>query len=141
MSFGWSAGDLAQAIIFITKLTQSLDSVNGAAGDYRVTFNFLEGLKRTLEPLPSLLLLGLPVALKDDISCQLKCIKQPVEDFLKEVANLRQRLGDCASRRRFSNIKSKLQWHYLISDRAEKLKARISRDLHVLDALLHRAVL
>ncbi len=141
MSFGWSAGDLAQAIIFIKTVAQALDGVTGAASDYRATVDFLESLKLTLEPLPSLSLIGLPIALKDNISSQLARIKQPVQDFGKEAAKLLPSLGDCAPRRRFSNVKSKLQWHFLISNRADKLKTQISRDLQVLDTLLHRAVL
>lgn len=51
MSFGWPAGDIAQAIVVIVKAVKALDSVDGAAGHYREATAFLNSLKQTLEPL------------------------------------------------------------------------------------------
>lgn len=51
MSFGWSAGDFAAALTLAYHLIQALDSVDGAAGDYREAVAFLLDLKRTLETL------------------------------------------------------------------------------------------
>jgi hypothetical protein len=47
MSFGWSAGYIAQAIIVLIKLVQTLDDANGAASGYREAVSFLTSLKRT----------------------------------------------------------------------------------------------
>jgi hypothetical protein len=51
MSFGWSAGDIAQAITLIVKVAKALDSADGAAGDCREAVSFLQSLRHTLEPL------------------------------------------------------------------------------------------
>lgn len=49
MSFGWSAGDIAAAVTLVCKLIQAVDSVDGAAGNYREAVSFLRDLNRTLE--------------------------------------------------------------------------------------------
>jgi hypothetical protein len=51
MSFGWSAGDISQAIVLIVKVVKALDNVEGASKHYREAVTFLESLKHTLEPL------------------------------------------------------------------------------------------
>ncbi|KAG9233362.1 hypothetical protein BJ875DRAFT_464374, partial [Amylocarpus encephaloides] len=50
MTFGWAARDMATAIRIAYELIQVLDSVDGAAAEYREAVGFLRSLTRTLEP-------------------------------------------------------------------------------------------
>lgn len=51
MSFGWSAGDIAQALVIVTKAVKALNDVDGAPAHYRESLSFLTNLKMTLEAL------------------------------------------------------------------------------------------
>lgn len=46
--FGWSAGDIVQSIIVITKICEAFRENSGAASKYAETTSFLEGFKSTL---------------------------------------------------------------------------------------------
>ncbi|TEY35220.1 hypothetical protein BOTCAL_0594g00040 [Botryotinia calthae] len=58
MSFGWSAGDIAQAISLIVKVVKALDDGSGAPDEYRKTAVFLESVNLTLKNLQVFATLG-----------------------------------------------------------------------------------
>ncbi|TGO60692.1 hypothetical protein BCON_0033g00040 [Botryotinia convoluta] len=58
MSFGWSAGDIAQAISLIVKVVKALDDGSGAPDEYRKMAVFLENVNLTLKNLHVFATLG-----------------------------------------------------------------------------------
>ena len=141
MSFGWSAGDIAQAITLIVKVVKALDSADGAASDYREATTFLQGLKHTLEPLQTFVALGAYPAYKDEIRIHVESIREPVESFLASVAKFDQSLGPNAKSGHHRHISSKLQWRFVQSKAVEKLRSKIDKHLKVLETLLQRLTL
>jgi hypothetical protein len=81
MSFGWSAGDIAQDVAFIIKVVKAVDSAGGAAGHYRGAPAFLESLKHTPEPLQTFTALNVYPTYRDEIKQQVEKIKQSVGRF------------------------------------------------------------
>ena len=141
MSFGWSAGDIAQAVVLIIKVVKALDSVDGAAGDYREAVAFLENLKHTLEPLQSFTALGAYPAYGDEIRRHVEAIKHPIESFLAIAAKFERSLGPNAKAGHHRHIPRKLQWRFIDSKPVEKLRDQISGHMQILETLLHRLTL
>jgi hypothetical protein len=141
MSFGWSAGDIAQAITLIVKVVKALDSADGAAGGYREAVAFLQGLKHTLEPLQTFTALGAYPAYKDEIQKHVESIREPIESFLVSAAKFDHSLGPNAKSGHHRHISSKLQWWFVESKAMDKLRNKIDRHLKVLETLLQRLTL
>ena len=138
MSFGWSAGDIVQAIGLIVKVAKALDGVDGAASDYREAVIFLTSLQRTLEPLRTLSILEYSSAYKDDIEHAVSKIKDPINKFLALTAKFEPSLGTASHSSHYQHIRKKLQWRFMASKRANELKKSIEGNLGILNSLLHR---
>ena len=141
MSFGWSAGDIAQAIVIIVKVVKALDGVDGAAGHYREAVVFLQNLKHTLEPLQSFTALGAYPAYGIEIQKHVEAIKHPIESFLATAAKFERSLGPNSKTGHHRNIPRKLQWRFVDSKSVERLKDQIGGHMQVLETLLHRLTL
>jgi hypothetical protein len=89
MSFGWSAGDIAQTIGLVIKVVKALDNTNGAAADYREAVAFLGHLKHTLAPLQTFSALNLYPEYGDDIRQSVEKIIEPIEKFLSIAKKVR----------------------------------------------------
>lgn len=141
MSFGWSAGDIAQAVALIVKVAKALDSADGSAGDYREAVAFLQSLKHTLEPLQTLTALGAYPAYKDEIRKHVESIRRPIESFLAIATKFDFSLGSNAKTGHHRHITRKLQWRFIESKEVDKLKGLIDGHMKVLDTLLQRLTL
>jgi hypothetical protein len=141
MSFGWSAGDIFAALTLAYNLIEALDSVNGGACDYREATTFLRDLRHTLEPLAKFPDLSAYPNYGEEISQQVKYIKEPVEKFLQSVAKYNISLGQKAGKGHHRHIFPKLKWHALVSKRAISLKEKIHSHMRVIDTLLQRLTL
>jgi hypothetical protein len=134
MSFGWSAGDIAQAITVIVKVVRALDDAEGAPGDYRKAITFLEGVKRTLHQLHFFTKLGKYPAYGDEIQRHVEQIKGPLEKFLALINKYEPSLGRTAAPGRGHNMYRKLRWEY--SNAPKALKREIKDSLEELNRLL-----
>ena len=142
MSFGWSAGDIAQAIVVVIKLVRALDDANGAASDYREAVAFLNSLKRTLEPLQTLSAFKLRPAYSDEIALVVKEIKDPIEKFVALTAKFEPSLGTGThDGPRYQQMAKKLQWRFVTSKRVDELRTSIESHVGILNNLLQRLTL
>ncbi|KAH9207043.1 hypothetical protein DL95DRAFT_484282 [Leptodontidium sp. 2 PMI_412] len=108
MSFGWSAGDIANAITLIVKLIQALDDAEGSAGDYR----------------------------KASIAKQVEHIKEPVKRFLEAVLKYEPSLGLGAAEGRHRNVLRKVQWYLFMNRKVLKLRDSIDSHMRIIDSEL-----
>jgi hypothetical protein len=140
MSFGWSAGDIAAALTLVYNLIQALDSVDGAAGDYRETVSFLRDLKRTLEPLQTFTAWNKYPEYGQDIGEHVAHIKEPVEIFLTAVLKFEPSLGN-AKDGHHRHVLRKLQWYMIVSRKVLALRKKIESHMRVIDTLMQRLTL
>ncbi|KUJ06837.1 uncharacterized protein LY89DRAFT_743474 [Mollisia scopiformis] len=138
MSFGWSAGDIAAALTVAYNLIQALDSVDGAAGNYREAVSFLQHLKRTLEPLQSFTAWSAYPEYGADISEQVSFIREPVEQFLVKVLKFEPCLGDKTRGGNHRHVFQKLQWYMFMSKKVFALEKKIGSHMRIIDSLMQR---
>jgi hypothetical protein len=141
MSFGWSVGDIAAAITIVYNLIQALDSVDGAASDYREAVSFLRDLTRALEPLQTFKAWNAYPAYERDIREQMGHIKEPVERFLSAVSKYEPSLGAKATEGHHRHILGKLQWYISVSRKALALRRKIESHMRVIETLMQRLTL
>ncbi|PQE31181.1 Ankyrin repeat-containing protein [Rutstroemia sp. NJR-2017a WRK4] len=134
MSFGWSAGDIAQAITVIVKVVKTLDDAEGAPADYRKAITFLEGVERTLHQLQLFTKLGKYPAYGDEIRRNVERIKGPLDKFLAVIHKYEPSLGRTAPPGRCHNMYKKLRWEY--SNAPKALQKEIKDNLEELNRLL-----
>lgn len=141
MSFGWSAGDIATALVLLRNIIEALDSVDGAASYYREAVGFLRDLERTLTPLESLEAWKTYPLYANDILRQVQQIKGPVQDFLGGVVKYKKSLGEEAPKGHHRYIWKKLQWYLTQENKVLALKAKIGGHMRIIDTLLYRLIL
>ncbi|KAE9368964.1 hypothetical protein N431DRAFT_513369 [Stipitochalara longipes BDJ] len=144
MSFGWSAGDIATAIVVTYELIQALDDTHGAAKDYREAVTFLTDLKRVLEPLQAFTALDAYPVYRREINQQADLIKQPITEFLAAVLKYEPSLGDIARRcwqRSIPTALRKLHWHIFMMKKVQSLKVKIESHMRILESLMQRLTL
>ena len=141
MSFGWSAGDIVAALTLAYNLIEALDSIKGAAHDYREAVSFLRDLKRTLYPLETFTAWHAYPKYGRDIREQVAHIKEPVGNFLKEVLKYEPTLGVKANEGHSRHVFRKLQWYMFMEKKVLGLKKKIESHMRVIDTLLQRLTL
>lgn len=141
MSFGWSAGDIAAAITLAYNLIQALDTVDGAASDYREATFFLQHLLRTLEPLQAFTASNAAPVYGKGIGEQVGYIKEPVEKFLAKVLKYEPSLGAKAKEGHHRHVFKKLQWHVVVSKKVLVLRSKIESHMRIIDTLMQRLTL
>ena len=85
-AFGWSAGDLVQAVTVIYKVGKALKDSGGASEDYQEAITFLQSLALTLNTLRNFD--GSSGTSAEDaavIRAQVDCIREPVQCFLNKI--------------------------------------------------------
>ncbi|KAF7866801.1 hypothetical protein EAF04_005643 [Stromatinia cepivora] len=133
MSFGWSAGDIAQAISLIVKTVKALDGAEGAPADFRNTVTFFQSVNLTLQRLQSLINIGKHSSYDDEIRKEVEIIKPSLERFLAISQNFENSLGDKAIPGRWKHIPKKLLWRFKDSKAVQNLKEEIKDHLPILD--------
>ncbi|TGO27929.1 hypothetical protein BPAE_0034g00080 [Botrytis paeoniae] len=139
MSFGWSAGDIAQAISLIVKVVKALDDGSGAPDEYRKMAVFLENVNLTLKNLHVFATLGVYPSYGDEIRRQIENIRPPLERFLNIMKKFEPHLGSNATPGWWKNIPQKMLWTFKRSH--HKLKKEIKEHLFMLDNILDRFTL
>lgn len=141
MSFGWSVGDIAQAILIVTKIVRALDSVDGAPAHYREAALFLTSLIRTLKPLETFESAGLDPTLAKEARDEVCMLKPTLERFLDCVSKYEHSLGSAVKASRYHNVGSKLKWRFVESSVVEELKRGLQGQLIILNNLVQRYTL
>ena len=86
-TFGWSAGDLVQAISIVYKICKGLKDTGGASSEYQETAAFLHGLGMTLEKLRNIDQI-FEVQNRDGLTSmkvQVDLVRDPVMDFTRKM--------------------------------------------------------
>lgn len=141
MSFGWSAGDIATGIAIIYNLIEALDGCDGAARDYREAVTFLQGLKRTLDPLQTFTAWNTHPKYGEEIKEQVTRVKEPICAFLDSVVKFEPSLGAKAARGHHRHILRKVQWFLFMTKRTVALRKKIESNLRIIDSLMQRLTL
>ncbi|KAG4441001.1 hypothetical protein IFR05_003508 [Cadophora sp. M221] len=141
MSFGWSAGDIANAITLIVKLAQALDDAEGSACDYRKAVSFLRDLTHTLEPLVNFPAWDAYPTYGQSIAKHIKHIKEPVKTFLEAVIKYEPSLGLGAAGGRHRNVLRKVQWYLFMNKKVLKLRDSIDSHMSIIDSELKHLTL
>ncbi|KAM0185290.1 hypothetical protein ACHAPC_005150 [Botrytis cinerea] len=139
MSFGWSAGDIAQAISLIVKVVKALDDGSGAPDEYRKMAVFLESVNLTLKNLHVFASLGVYPSNVDEIHKMVENIRPPLERFIDEMKKFERHLGSNATPGWWKNIPQKMLWTFKRSH--HQLKKEIKEHAFMLDNLLNRFTL
>lgn len=142
MAFGWSAGDILAAMNFVITVAKALDDVSGAAQEFREASAFLRDLHAELTPLQKFTALDAEPAYKKEIECQVQAIKVPIERFINDagVVNMQKSLGVIKEGhlKHFTNVKSKLTWHYSTAEKANALQKVVAQHLRIINMLMQR---
>jgi hypothetical protein len=138
MSFGWSAGDIATAILVTYNLIQALDSADGAASEYREAVAFLRDLKRTLEPLQAFTAWDAYPTYEKDVGEQVAYVKGPIEEFLATVVKYEPSLGAKAKDGHHRHVLPKWRWYFFMSKKLQSLRRTIESRMRVIDTLMQR---
>lgn len=141
MSFGWSAGDIAQAITLIAKAVKALDDAEGAPAEYRSTVAFFQSVNATLQKLQSLTNIGRNPSCLDQIRKEVEIIKTPLNRFTAIIQEFDLSLGDKATPGHWKHIPKKLLWRFKDSKAVQNLKEDIQDHLPILDKWLLFAML
>jgi hypothetical protein len=141
MSFEWSAGDIAIAIVLIVKVVRALDDAEGAAADYREAVAFLVNLKRTLEPLQTFSALGAYPTYRDEIKKCVEGIKAPIENCLAVAAKFDPSFATTSKKGRHRNVGRKLEWRFNASKKVATLRKNIEGHILGLNNLLNTLTL
>jgi hypothetical protein len=141
MSFGWSAGDIAAALTLLCNVIQALDTADGTANNYREAVGFLRDLKRTLEPLQRIANLDADSTYGPEIAEQVKHIRGPVEDFLKNSIEYEPALGKKAASGHHRHVWKKLKWFVWQEKKATALKSKIEGHMRIIDTLVQQLIL
>jgi hypothetical protein len=129
-AFGWSAGDLVQAITIIYKVGKALKDTGGASDEYQETIAFLRGLAVTLDMLRTFHDI---LADPDDLTsnrAQIDLVREPVQRFASKIeARFELKLGAQAAKGvqgAISGGRRKAQWAFWVSAEAKALQEKIS---------------
>jgi hypothetical protein len=128
-AFGWSAGDIAQAINIVYKVGAALRDTGGASSDYQETIQFLEGLAATLEKLQKF---DEGVWSPEDfatIKSQVDLVRTPISDFTR---NIRQKYEHSLGSKSATGLKGaflggpkKARWALFATKEAKALREKV----------------
>jgi len=147
MAFGWSAGDILAAMNFLIKVADALNDVSGAAQEFREASEFLTGLHSELSSLQKITAFHTEANYRSEIEIQVQAIKAPIAQFVNdsEVRRLQRDLGTIEKHQghlaRFTNMRSKLNWHFSTAEKARALEKALGQRLSTLHILMQRITL
>lgn len=108
--FGWSAGDIVQSIIIITKICEAFRENGGAASKYAEATSFLECFKSTLSLIKDYAISGSNAKYNTSMSEQIKLIDAPYSRFESHMLKFYPVLGANSTQTRFRKIPRKIVW-------------------------------
>lgn len=140
-AFGWSAGDILNSIIIITKICEAFRENGGAASKYAETTSFLEGFKATLSLIKDYTIGSSNAKYTTTINEQIKLIDAPYCQFEMHMLKFCPALGADSTQTEFRKIPKKITWAVKelseVSGKVASLKKDIAEPLVLVGALLH----
>jgi hypothetical protein len=98
MSFGWSAGDIASAIVLLVKIGSALKESGGAATEYQEAIDFLSSIEKPLNGVKKLLDENADLTWESELNEQVVRVKAAVEKFRAKIDKYDLSLGADSSR-------------------------------------------
>lgn len=108
--FGWSAGDIVQSILIITKICQAIRENGGATSKYAETTAFLEGFKSTLSLIKDYTISSSNAKYTVAINQQIKLIDAPYCRFEMHMLKFCPALGANSTQTTLQKIPKKITW-------------------------------
>ncbi|RFU32931.1 hypothetical protein B7463_g3401, partial [Scytalidium lignicola] len=134
MSFGWSAGDIAECVKLLIKIRTALKDSGGSAAEYQSTVNFLKGVETTVKGVENIL------QNHPDLSFQIP-FKQHVTELITVVTRFRKKTEgyDTSLGANATTSEAKKTWKKIklaLFGHIEELKSDISYPQSVVDNLI-----
>jgi len=125
-TFGWSVGDLVQAIKFVVKIGQALKDTGGASDDYQESIDFLHGVEATLKNLEAVARLSLTGAAVHSIAPQAERIQRCLESFIASIEGYESSMGLDRKRGFHHGMWQKGKWSAFVSKKCKELQGKIT---------------
>ena len=137
-AFGWSAGDIVQSIVIITKICKAFQENGGAASKYAEATAFLECLKSTLILIKDYA--GSNAKYTSAMNEQIKLAAAPYSRFESHMLKYYPVLGANSTQTRFQKIPRKFVWAVKelseVSGKVAELKKEIAEPFILVGILL-----
>jgi hypothetical protein len=140
-TFGWSAGDLVLVIQTVGAIIDALDKADGASAQYQSTTAFLKSLINTLHHLRSATAVGLDPSYTAAVHAQVDLIKNPLTEFIGEIAKYERSLGKGSTRGSLQALPRKLHWAFAVEQKVAKLERKVAGPLSCISILLTQQTL
>ena len=138
MSFGWSVGDLIQAISIGIKAVEALNGTRGASSEYQDISRFFLNVQKTLEPLQNENAGAVYSSNMVEIETLVMAIDGPLRAILSQIQNYDAKLGSEFDRKWYKHAPQKLLWEFWGSPKAKASRAIVEGHLQTLMLLLQR---
>ena len=125
-AFGWSVGDLVQAIQFMVRIGQALKDTGGASDDYQESVDFIHGVEVTLKNLEVVARLSPTGAAIHSIAPQAQRIQQCVRSFMESIEGYETSLGLDRKKGFHRGMWQKGKWAIFVSKRCKELQGKIA---------------
>lgn len=141
MSFGWSAGDVFEAINLVVRVINSFRAVDGARGNFQELEEELNGLRKSLENINSLSL-AYPqepeIKALESVSCS--CV-ETLNRFAKRIEPFQASLGEGSKRTKLRAAPRMVRWELLVKKDIPELRTYIVAHVGNLNLQLNTASL
>jgi hypothetical protein len=145
MSFGWSAGDVLNLILFLNKVRVALKDAGGAVEDYQSEVNFLQSLTITLDHIHAIQQLPAKPDSQDlieNLHSHYALIREPLGAFKQDIQpKFEKHLSRNSIASRFQSIPYRIQWALSVSKKVKKLRERVSGPLAAIQVILLQQLL
>ena len=136
-SFGWSVGDIAQAVKIIVQVTKAFKATGGAASKYEDASGFLQSLKTTLDHLAHYVDLNCSDVYARDILEQLERITSPWNNFKAFISKYEKSLGPSSRQSKLGKAPQTVQYTLKdLSGEVDRLRAAVAQPLQAINTLL-----
>lgn len=133
MSFGFSAGDIAECIKLLVKIGKALRESGGSAAEYQAAIKFLEGVERTVQVVEGLSEKDHDLTYRTDLEVYTTQVISAVTDFREKTQRYETSLGANPTASQVKKTWKKVKFELL--ENIEKLKSDILYPLRVLEFL------
>lgn len=134
--FGFSAGDIAEAIKLIAKIAKALKESGGSATEYQDTMKSLGSQLLMLQHLEAIHSKIRDKAVASTLQVLALRAKQPILEFMERTRKYESSLGTTRPSKSMKRALHKCDWALRVVEDARKLRTCISADLEAVHLLL-----
>jgi hypothetical protein len=141
MSFGWSAGDIAFALLILYKVGSAVKEASGASSAYQETISFLDSLQKTLEHLRTFSSTIFDADKIEELRGQVVQLRELVTRFEEEAKKFEPALAATSQRGKVLAAPRKVQWVLQMPARLKELQNEVTVPMMTLSVLLGSSIL